>query len=107
LVHRQRPPAQLRPVQGVDRLAGLGRVRHLDEAEAAGTPGLAVGDEGDLAHAAVRAEEVLQLLLRRLEREIAYVDLHDASDAFPGRMTERGPLGVACARLGSTLAEKT
>lgn len=62
-------------VEGGDRGLGAFVVRHFDEREAAGTAGVSVGNEGRSANFAELAEEVDELRLGGLIREITDVEL--------------------------------
>jgi len=63
-------------IQRLARGATLVRVGHLDEREAAGPAGGLVADQADGVHLAEVGEELLNLLLVRVERQIAYVNSH-------------------------------
>ena len=55
---------------------------HLDETEAAGAAGIAVGDDADALDRAMLAEEVANLVLGRTEGEVPHVDLLHSAVAF-------------------------
>src|SRR5690606_7516337 len=71
LIHDQRPPAHVVPVEGADGRVGLAGVAHLDETEAAGAAGLAVGDDRGVVHLAVLLEQGTKLLLVGAERQVS------------------------------------
>src|SRR3990172_1059415 len=76
LVHADRAAVQRLPVQLLDRLAALGARRHLDEAEAAGAAGVAVGDDAGGLHGARLLEEGTQTVISSVEGETSDVKLH-------------------------------
>src|SRR6185369_1061950 len=63
-------------VEGGDGLVGLGAVGELHEAEAAGAAGVAVHNQRRGGDGSVGLEQLAELVLGRVEREIAYVELH-------------------------------
>lgn len=63
-------------VEGRDGGLRLGVVRHFDEAEAAGTTGLAIHDQRRGSDRAEGLEERVQLTFRSAEREITDVQFH-------------------------------
>lgn len=78
LVDRQVTAVDVLAVERLDRGAGLVVILHLDEAEAAGTTRLAIHDQRRGEHLAVGLEELAETGLRRIERQIADVELHFA-----------------------------
>src|SRR3569832_370520 len=74
LVDRQGTAHELTTVQVADRGRCLGVRRHLDEAEAARTAGVAIHDQLGLGHRARVREQVAQVHFRGVEREISYVE---------------------------------
>src|SRR5688572_10256018 len=70
-LHPELPAVELATVELLDRgLRGL-RARHLDEAEAAGLPRCAVGDDAGRLHALNLRAELAKALGGRRERETA------------------------------------
>src|SRR5262245_51192713 len=68
LVHLQRAPAEILPVQSLHGPRGI-RIRHLHEAEAARLPGIAIGDHRDLLDGAMRLEQLPNSRFRGRERK--------------------------------------
>ena len=66
----------------VDGFLLIGVVAHLDKSEAALTAGFPVEGQAALLDLAVLAEEVEQILLFGLEREVAYVNGHSFSGTW-------------------------
>jgi hypothetical protein len=66
-------------VEGSDGSLSFRVVGHFDEAETAGAAGVTVHDEGRRSDLTESSEEILELRLRGLEREIADVHLHDTN----------------------------
>src|SRR5262249_11303937 len=89
LVDGQGAAVDLRAVQRGDGLVAA--AGHLDEAEAARAAGLAVGRHLGPRHLAKRLEELAEVLLRRLEGEVADVDVlaHRLPSRAPPAVTDR------------------
>src|SRR5947199_54187 len=87
LAHRERPAAERLAVQRVHGGLRLGVRRHLDEGEAAGPAGLAIGHDLDLVNlTTVLLEEGAQLVLVHLVRQVPDVQsLSHSSSRFNGR----------------------
>ena len=66
----------------VDGFLLIGVVAHLDKSEAALTAGFPVEGQAALLDLAVLAEEIKQILLFGLEREVAYVNSHSFSGTW-------------------------
>jgi hypothetical protein len=66
----------------IDGFLLIGVVAHLDKSEAALTAGFPVEGQAALLDLAVLAEEVEQILLFGLEREVAYVNGHSFSGTW-------------------------
>ena len=62
-------------MQPIDRRLGLGRVRHLDKAKAAGTAGVAIGRYPCLLDGAKGCEQLRQLVFGRCPSKIADKDI--------------------------------
>ena len=72
LVDPQRAPPEFAPVQGLDGLGGtLGF--HLHETEPPRLAGFPIGDQTDLGHFPVLAEEVFHVILGHGIRKIAQI----------------------------------
>jgi hypothetical protein len=63
-------------IQRFARRPSLSVVVHYDEAEAARTPGLVIADQTNRGDVTERREELLELRLFGIKRQISYVDLH-------------------------------
>src|SRR2546429_378982 len=87
LAHRERPAAERLAVQRVHGGLRLGVRRHLDEGEAPGAAGLAIGHDLDLFNlTTVLLEEGAQLVLVHLVRQVPDVQsLSHSSSRFNGR----------------------
>jgi len=71
-VHGQGPAADLGPVQGRDRAAGVRLAAHLHKCEAPGASGVAIHDDLHLGHlASILLEQAAQLRLIHIERQIS------------------------------------
>jgi hypothetical protein len=66
-------------VEGRDGRASVLVIRELDETEAAGAAGFTVHDQRRRRDFAVSREQLAQLALGGIERQISYVELHTAS----------------------------
>jgi hypothetical protein len=75
LVDGKGAAVQVLAVQGADRGLGLGLVRHLDEAEAAGAAGVAVRRDAGAGDGAVSGERRFQGRLAGVKAEIANVNV--------------------------------
>lgn len=75
LVDRQVTPADVLPVDRLDRGVRLRGVHHLHEPEPARAPGLPVKHEARRRNLAVLREQLLELGLGRVERQVADIDL--------------------------------
>src|SRR5262245_34710240 len=74
-VHGERAPAEVLAVKRLDRRLALGVVGHRDEPESTRAAGFAIGDDRRLADLAVLREEVVQVLIGGLVRQVADVDV--------------------------------
>jgi hypothetical protein len=84
--------AEILTVGGADRLVhGIVGI-HGHEREAAGLAAVAVDREVDVGHLAVLGEQVLEFLLGRLERQVAYIHFHNR------RMTPVPHFRPSCSR---------
>src|SRR5690606_31095828 len=77
-VDGERPAFDVAPVELIDGAAAV-VVAHLDETEAAGTAGVAIGDHGGGLNGAVLAEQRLEGSRVVRVRQIAYVDVDECS----------------------------
>src|SRR5690606_40044050 len=75
LVHGEAPTAEVGAVEGLDGPLGLVGRRHLHEAEAPRTPGLAIRHDLCPGHRPVAGEGLLELLGGRAVRQIPDVDV--------------------------------
>src|SRR5262249_49944377 len=75
LAHVQLPSLDIPAVQGRDRLLGLGVRCHLDEAEAARAPAVAVGDDRGGLAGTYLGKECFQVRTRRLKGQVSYKQL--------------------------------
>ena len=76
LIDGQPPAVNFLLIEGLARrFPGFGAA-HFDEREPARPPGCLVGDQADGRHLAVWGEELLDLRLIGVERQIAYVNPH-------------------------------
>src|SRR5439155_23370342 len=66
------PPVEVGAVETADCLLGFLRGRHLDEAEAARAPGIAIRDHTGGFHGAGSREGLAKPLIGRRERETSY-----------------------------------
>jgi hypothetical protein len=82
LVNSQRATLHVSAVQPRDCLPGCGIVRHLDETEAAGATGFAVGDYLGGFHLAILAKGGAQVFIAGAKWKVAYKDIQTRP---PGR----------------------
>jgi hypothetical protein len=75
-VNGQGSTVELLPVERCDGRVGLRLIRHDDEAESARLTGKPVCDQGHFLDLAMLREQFANTVLRCLETEIAYEDLH-------------------------------
>ena len=74
LVDLELPAVEVLAIQSLHRARGVG-IGHLDEAEATGTTGVAIGDEREPLDGSMRCEQGTQGVFRRAEGEISDVEL--------------------------------
>src|SRR5207249_11223308 len=75
LIHRERPAVEHLAVQLLDRLRRVRVLEHLNEAEAAGAPGVTVDRDAGRTDRADLLEERAQALVCRVVRQTAYIKL--------------------------------
>src|SRR5947209_10244832 len=108
LVDRQRPSAVFLAGQRLDRGARLGVIAELHEAEALGSAGLTVRDDGDRVDASVLREEIAEVILRRVVGEVSNIKLHRDMILFRRslfRLTDAPLDGARPSRGSSDLVE--
>jgi len=88
--------AEFLTVECADCFARRIVIAHLDEAEATGPAGLAIGDECDFANIAVLAEQFAELAFGGLERKISNVEFHLNSPMCPRKLNRTGSSGLIC-----------
>src|SRR5437879_5600715 len=76
LIDRQLPSAQRRPVEPVDGRLGLGRVEHLDEAEAPRPASVSIGVDLDARDLSVRVKALREFFFRGPPIQIADENPH-------------------------------
>lgn len=81
LVDPQITPAKLRPIERTDRGCGF-LVLHLNEAKATRPTGFAIRQKCYLVNGPVSAEQLTNLVFRRTERQVAYVDSLQGSNSL-------------------------
>src|SRR5919206_4917619 len=75
-VDRESAAGQGHAVEGVNGRLRRAVVRHLDEAKAPRTTGLAIGHNSDGFYRSIRLEELAQVLLRRGKSQVAHKNVH-------------------------------
>jgi hypothetical protein len=75
LVNLDSPPFQIGVVESLDCVGRLGRIRHLDEPEAARLPRKLVGDDDRALNFPGLGKQVCQVFLRNRVGEVAYIQL--------------------------------
>ena len=63
----------LEPLNGAVRLTAVG---HFHKAKPPGTAGVTVGNDIDSVHGPIRFEELADIFISRIKRNIAYKDIH-------------------------------
>ena len=76
LIHREGPPLNRVALELGNRRSGGGAIGHLDKAKAFGATGIAVRNNPDLVHRAIRLEELAEVMISRTEGKIADKDIH-------------------------------
>ena len=107
LIDREGPAPNLLALELGNGGSGGGAIGHLDKAKAFGAAGLAIRNDPDLVHHAIRLEELAQVMISGAKREIANINIHGK---FPiGKGThDRQVIRTVCrsTRLKSHTQEK-
>jgi hypothetical protein len=75
-IDREGTAGQLRALESGNGGCRHGAVRHLDEGKAFGAAGIAINNDPDLVHHAIRLEELAEVMISRAEGKVAYIDIH-------------------------------
>src|SRR6266705_3708000 len=76
LIDREGPAFHLLALELGNRCSRGGAIGHLDKAKAFGAAGLAVRDDSDLVHHAIRLEELAEVMVGGAKRQIANINIH-------------------------------
>src|SRR4029434_1594623 len=76
LIDGEGPALNLLALELGNRRSGGGAIGHLDKAKAFGAPGVAIRDDPDLVHHTIRLEELAEVVVGGVKRQIAYINIY-------------------------------